>query len=65
MGVGINSSYYHNNLLLKPASKAKYMERKGRRNTGIWGDTEHVRVIHMVLVIYKMLHGFQGLLVMQ
>lgn len=45
--------------------KLNTWERRGSRNAGIWGYTEHVRIIHMVLVIYKMLHGFQGLLVMQ
>jgi hypothetical protein len=40
-------------------------EPKRKKNAGIWGNTAHVRPAHMVLVIYKMLHGFQGLRVMQ
>lgn len=40
-------------------------KKRSRRNAGIWGYTEHMRTIHMVLVRYKMLHGFQGLLVIQ
>lgn len=58
MGVGINFFYYYNNLFFKFVFKVKYMERKGRRNIGIWGDIEYVRVIYMVLVIYKMFYGF-------